>query len=304
MMEKGIHIYYLACISAVILWSGSFITTKLAYETFAPIQLGAGRTLIAALIIWIIRKITNSTEKIRNKDRKRLFLSGLLGITLYFTLENIGVQMTSASNAALIVASFPAITALLEFFLYRSKPSLQKILGIFLAITGVAILTQIKVDGSNQSFWGNLILLGAGIVWACYNFVTKDITRKYSAMTITSYQMTVGTLCFIPFLLWEDEAWKMPNVISITSLLFLSIGCSVAAFILYNYGLKKLSASASVSLMNLVPVLGIVFSVFLLKEIVTLSQVIGGAIVIIGVILSSIQKEELPQPLPSEASVE
>ncbi|WP_251688622.1 DMT family transporter [Niallia circulans] len=303
-MEKGIHIYYLACISAVILWSGSFITTKLAYETFAPIQLGAGRTLIAALIIWIIRKITNSTEKIRNKDRKRLFLSGLLGITLYFTLENIGVQMTSASNAALIVASFPAITALLEFFLYRSKPSLQKILGIFLAITGVAILTQIKVDGSNQSFWGNLILLGAGIVWACYNFVTKDITRKYSAMTITSYQMTVGTLCFIPFLLWEDEAWKMPNVISITSLLFLSIGCSVAAFILYNYGLKKLSASASVSLMNLVPVLGIVFSVFLLKEIVTLSQVIGGAIVIIGVILSSIQKEELPQPLPSEASVE
>ncbi|MEK4971167.1 DMT family transporter [Niallia sp. FSL R7-0648] len=304
MMEKGIHIYYLACISAVILWSGSFITTKLAYETFAPIQLGAGRTLIAALIIWIIRKITNSTEKIRNKDRKRLFLSGLLGITLYFTLENIGVQMTSASNAALIVASFPAITALLEFFLYRSKPSLQKILGIFLAITGVAILTQIKVDGSNQSFWGNLILLGAGIVWACYNFVTKDITRKYSAMTITSYQMTVGTLCFIPFLLWEDEAWKMPNVISITSLLFLSIGCSVAAFILYNYGLKKLSASASVSFMNLVPVLGIVFSVFLLKEIVTLTQVIGGAIVIIGVILSSIQKEELPQPLPSEASVE
>lgn len=304
MMEKGIHIYYLACISAVILWSGSFITTKLAYETFAPIQLGAGRTLIAALIIWIIRKITNSTEKIRNKDRKRLFLSGLLGITLYFTLENIGVQMTSASNAALIVASFPAITALLEFFLYRSKPSLQKILGIFLAITGVAILTQIKVDGSNQSFWGNLILLGAGIVWACYNFVTKDITSKYSAMTITSYQMTVGTLCFIPFLLWEDEAWKMPNVISITSLLFLSIGCSVAAFILYNYGLKKLSASASVSLMNLVPVLGIVFSVFLLKEIVTLTQVIGGAIVIIGVILSSIQKEELPQPLPSEASVE
>lgn len=64
--------------------------------------------------------------------------------------------MTSASNAALIVASFPAITALLEFFLYRSKPSLQKILGIFLAITGVAILTQIKVDGSNQSFWGIL----------------------------------------------------------------------------------------------------------------------------------------------------
>ncbi|NRG25898.1 DMT family transporter [Bacillus circulans] len=76
----------------------------------------------------------------------------------------------------------------------------------------------------------------------------------------------------------------------------ISIGCSVAAFLLYNYGLKKLSASASVSLMNLVPVLGIVFFIFLLEETVTLTQIIGGAIVIISVILSSIQKRNYLMP--------
>ncbi|MGI8350287.1 DMT family transporter [Niallia circulans] len=70
----------------------------------------------------------------------------------------------------------------------------------------------------------------------------------------------------------------------------------MAAFLLYNYGLKKLSASASVSLMNLVPVLGIVFFIFLLEETVTLTQIIGGASVIIGVILSSIQKRNYLMP--------
>jgi drug/metabolite transporter (DMT)-like permease len=69
------------------------------------------------MIFWLIRKITKNKEKIRKEDRKRVALSGLFGITLYFTLENIGVCMTSASNAALIVASFPALTTLLEFFI-------------------------------------------------------------------------------------------------------------------------------------------------------------------------------------------
>ncbi|MBS4190156.1 EamA family transporter [Bacillus sp. FJAT-49705] len=287
------RVYYFACISAVLLWSASFIATKIAYETFAPIQLGVVRTCLAVLIFWIINKIVKNKEKIRKEDRKRVAISSLFGITLYFTLENIGVSMTSASNAALIVASFPAITSLLEFFVFRSKPSFQKSLGIILAIIGVAILTQITISGSSKSFWGNLILIGGGIVWAFYNFITRDLTNKYSALTLTYYQMLIGAIWFIPFVFLEDKPWRIPSVTSMNALIFLCVGCSVAAFVLYNFGLKKLSASVSVSLMNLVPVLGLVFSVLILGEVVSLLQIIGGIIVIIGVILSSIQIEEV-----------
>jgi drug/metabolite transporter (DMT)-like permease len=288
-----IRVYYFACISAVVLWSASFIATKMAYETFAPIQLGAVRTCLAAMIFWLIRQITKNKEKIQKEDRKRVAMSSLFGITLYFTLENTGVSMTSASNAALIVASFPAITSLLEFFVYRSKPTFQKSLGIILAIIGVAVLTQITVHGSVRSFWGNFILIGAGIVWAFYNFITRKLSNKYSAMTLTYYQMLIGTIWFVPFVFLEGNHWQIPSVTSLNALIFLCIGCSVAAFVLYNFGLKKLSASASVSLMNLVPVLGLVFSVLILGEVVSLTQIIGGIIVIIGVILSSIQAQEV-----------
>jgi drug/metabolite transporter (DMT)-like permease len=284
-------IHYFACISAVLLWSASFIATKVAYGTFAPIQLGVVRTCLAAIVFWIVHKIAKNKEKIQKEDRKRIAISSLFGITLYFTLENIGVSMTSASNAALIVASFPAITSLLEFFVYRSKPTFQKTVGIILAIIGVAVLTQITVNGNEKSFCGNLILIGAGIVWTVYNFITRDLTNKYSALTLTYYQMLMGTIWFIPFVFLEAKPWRIPSVTSMNALIFLCIGCSVAAFVLYNFGLKKLSASVSVSLMNLVPVLGLVFSVFILDEIVFLTQIIGGVIVIIGVILSSIQLE-------------
>ncbi|WP_270566235.1 DMT family transporter [Clostridium beijerinckii] len=282
--------YYLASTGAVVLWSASFIATKLAYETFAPIQLAAVRTLFAVILFWFMRKITSNNEQIQKEDRMRIALSGFLGITLYFAIENIGVSMTSSSNSALIVASFPAVTTLLEFFIYHSKPNIKKVLGIILAIIGVAVLTQINVDGNSKSMLGNIILIGAGIVWAFYNFITRDLTNKYSAMTLTYYQMLAGFIFFLPFVIIEGKTWRMPTMTSASALIYLSVGCSIVAFLLYNLGLRKLSASISVSLMNLVPVLGLIFSILILHESVSTVQILGGVIVIVGVILSSIQK--------------
>jgi drug/metabolite transporter (DMT)-like permease len=289
---KGNLYYYLASTGAAILWSASFIATKLAYETFAPIQLGAVRTLFAVILFWFIRKITSNNEKIKKEDRIRIAFSGFLGITLYFAIENIGVSMTSSSNSALIVASFPAVTTLLEFFIYHLKPNIKKVLGIIIAIMGVAVLTQINVDGNSKSILGNSILIGAGIVWAFYNFITRDLTNKYSAITLTYYQMQAGFIFFLPFVIIEGERWRMPTITSASALIYLSVGCSIAAFLLYNLGLRKLSASISVSLLNLVPVLGLTFSMLILRETVSAIQILGGIIVIIGVILSSIQKGE------------
>lgn len=282
--------YYLASTGAVVLWSASFIATKLAYETFAPIQLATVRTLFAVILFWFMRKITSNNEQIQKEDRMRIALSGFLGITLYFAIENIGVSMTSSSNSALIVASFPAVTTLLEFFIYHSKPNVKKVLGIILAIIGVAVLTQINVDGNSKSMLGNIILIGAGVVWAFYNFITRDLTNKYSAMTLTYYQMLAGFIFFLPFVIIEGKTWRMPTMTSASALIYLSVGCSIVAFLLYNLGLRKLSASISVSLMNLVPVLGLIFSILILHESVSTVQILGGIIVIIGVILSSIQK--------------
>lgn len=284
--------YYLASTGAIVLWSASFIATKLAYETFAPIQLAAVRTLFAVILFWFMRKITSNNEQIQKEDRIRIALSGFLGITLYFAIENIGVSMTSSSNSALIVASFPAVTTLLEFFIYHSKPNIKKTLGIILAIIGVAILTQINVDGNSKSMLGNVLLIGAGVVWAFYNFITRGLTNKYSAITLTYYQIKAGFIFFLPFVIIEGKTWRIPTITSASAFIYLVVGCSIAAFLLYNLGLRKLSASISVSLMNLVPVLGLIFSILILHETVSTIQILGGVIVIIGVILSSIQRGE------------
>ncbi|WP_342782099.1 DMT family transporter [Saccharibacillus brassicae] len=106
----------IAALIAIVFWSTSFVGTKIAYASFPPLTLGAARFAIASLILGGIVLLRREFVRPAPRDLGLMALSGLLGTTVYFALENIGVQLTTASSAALIVASYPAVTALLELF--------------------------------------------------------------------------------------------------------------------------------------------------------------------------------------------
>lgn len=114
--QKNSSLYLLAAIIAILLWSTSFVGTKIAYSSFPPLTLGAARFVIASMILGAIMLARKEFVRPAPKDIGLMGLSGVLGTTLYFALENIGLELTTASSAALIVASYPAITSLLEFF--------------------------------------------------------------------------------------------------------------------------------------------------------------------------------------------
>ena len=284
--------YYISTTVASVLWSASFVATQFAYDTFTPIQLGAVRTALAALLFALLR-LFMKPEKVSLTDKLYLCGGGFFGITVYFCLENTGVYMTSTSNAALIVASFPAIAAAIDFIFFRTRISWSQGAGILLALAGVCLLTRPESGGGGGSAGGNLVLLGAGFAWAFFNFLTRPVVNKYSGTTITYYQLLSGTLFFVPVVCWEGAEWHLPTAKALLSLLYLSVGCSLLAYLLYNLGLRKLPVFVCVSLLNLMPVGGVLLSWAVLGEQITLLQITGGCVVIVGVLLNSIRK---PKP--------
>lgn len=283
-------LYLIAVIIAILLWSTSFVGTKIAYNSFPPLTLGAARFVIASVILGAIMLSRKEFIKPVPKDMGLMALSGILGTTLYFALENIGLELTTASSAALIVASYPAITALLEFILFRIKISWLKGLGIVMAIVGVYQISGGSSGESSGQMTGNLILILAGVVFAAYNFTTRKVVKNYSMVTVSFYQTIAGTLAFIPLALIERSSWQVPSVESLWMLLYLGVFCSVAAFMLYNYGLRNLSSGTAMALMNLVPLFGVLFSTVFLHEVLHIFDLIGGMIIIVGVILSVREK--------------
>ncbi|PFT56384.1 DMT family transporter [Priestia megaterium] len=286
-VRSGNGLYISASVIAVLLWSTSFVGTKIAYTSFPPLTLGAARFVIAAVILGLILLIRKDKTKPSFKDMGLMSMSGVLGTTLYFSLENIGVELTTASNAAIIVASYPAITVLMEFLFFRKKTSWVKALGIGVAMIGVyQISYSPETQTDDKQLIGNIILIVAGFIFALYNFTTRKVVKKYSMITISFYQTLAGAITFIPLAFIEKSSWQTPDIRSFLTLLYLGVFCSVIAFLLYNFGLRKLSSSSAMTLMNLVPIFGVLFSVLLLHEVVGINQFIGGIIVLLGVVLS------------------
>ncbi|MEV7095764.1 DMT family transporter [Amycolatopsis sp. NPDC051045] len=274
-----------AVLGAALIWSSSFAVTKVALAEVPPMTLGALRFVLAALILGVAVH-TGPDRRRLPSPRQRLFIgaAGLLGITAYFALENVGVDLATASDATLIVASYPIMTLVLEVLAGRTAVSPVRLTGMLVAIAGVWLVVQGQQRGEH-SLWGDLILIAGGLVWAVYNILARRDGSGASPIVVTYYQTLAGAGGFVLLSLSEVDRWSVPGGGTVLRIGFLAGLCSVAAFLLYNHGLRGLEPSVAVNLLNIVPVAGLGWAVLLAGERLTLVQVLGGAVVIAGVTL-------------------
>lgn len=258
--NHSIHLdfHLLSIIIAILIWSASFVGTKIALTAFPPFGLGLIRFGLAGFLIGLYLMIQKEIKRPPLQDLKKLALSGFLGITVYFSLENLGVKYSTTSDAALIVASYPAINLLSEASFLRTKFSIKSFIGVGLVIGGVYILISVsQYSEAIDRLFGDVLLVLAGIIWASYNVITKSVVSTYPMTTITFYQFAAGAIGFLPLSLLEVDQWSIPTAESLIATIFLGIFCSLLAFYLYAYGLRQVPSSTAVIIMNLVPVFGV-----------------------------------------------
>ena len=279
--------HYLATITAIIFWSASVVGTKIAYRSFSPLLLCLIRFIISLVFLHILRVMRHDDTRMKKEYLKPVILSALLGISIYYALENIGISLTTASDASLISGSYPAITALLGYIVYHDRITRKQSLGIFISIIGVAVLTSYtSAQVSPLRLLGNILLIIDGFLWGFYNYLTQSVTDQYDTVTLTYYQILFGTVMLAPFVLIEHPSVISVSVQTIAAVLFLSLGCTVSALMLYNYGLSGIPAYSASVILNLMPVFGVLFSFMILHETITFRQLIGGIIILAGVRMS------------------
>lgn len=292
-MKRSRTAHILAAAVACLFWSGSLIASKLSYDTLAPMSLGLIRFSLATVAFFVVCALAGERTVPDARGMASIALTGILGTTLYFAGENYGVSMLPASTGSLIVGSFPAMTLALECLIDKVRPRPAKTLGIALAFVGVAVLAFTESsEGGGDVVRGSLTLLFGGLCWALYNFAMRLVMGTYSTLTITTWQTLFGALGFIPFVMWEGLPQALPSPTAWASLAYLVLGCTVVGFMLYNWGLEDLEPSTATSLSNLIPVFGLVLSALILHERISTQQLVGGAIVVAGIVLSTSERPE------------
>lgn len=284
----------LSLIGAMIIWSMSFIWSKMAFEVFSPVSTVFLRLIISTILIFGYLYFSKQFQKIKSKDYKWFLLLGFFEPFLYFLGESFGLKLVTSTVAAVIIAIIPIFTAVLGVLVFKERISLINILGIIFSFFGVAFMVMDRTLSLNAPLLG-ILLLGLAVFSASiYALLLKHLAHTYSGYSIVAYQNIVGIFLFFPLFVtndWDTLARTEITFKALSAVVLLAIFASTIAFILYTHGIKHIGVTKASAFTNLVPILTALFAWLFLSELIGWQQIIGIAIVIGGLFASQFKKQ-------------
>jgi drug/metabolite transporter (DMT)-like permease len=286
-LTKGVGRAHVSILAVVVVWAGSFSVIKqLLDDGMAAGDIAILRYLIAApgfaYILWRARGLAELTRG----DAARVAAAGLLVVVGYHLFLNVGTRHTTSGIAALVVALAPGLTMLLAFALGLERVNTRRIMGLAVAFAGVAIVVALGSGSelSLESAKGPLIVLGAPLAFALYNVILKPLLGRHDLLALTAATSLVGTVGLLPFV----RASTADAVVDATAteaalLLYLGVLATLLGYILWNFGLKGLGPTRTVTYAYGIPPLAVAFGALFLDEPVTAWLALGGALVVGGI---------------------
>ena len=277
----------------MIFWGMSFIWTSIVFKYYHPITTIFLRLIISTILLSAFIYLSGKFEKLKKEDRGLFLISSLFNPFFYFIGENFGLKNSSPTISAVIIATIPVFTPLVAFFALKERLSWLNIAGIFISFFGIGIMLVNPDLSLNASPAGIIFLLGAVTSAVIYSVYLKKLTKKYSSLTIITYQNALGVIYFLPLFLIFDFSHFItvrPNLELISSMLQLSVFASSLAFIFFTMTVKELGVSRTNVFSNLIPVFTAIFSAIFISEIFSSTKIVGMAVVIAGVMVAQVRK--------------
>jgi drug/metabolite transporter (DMT)-like permease len=290
---------YAALISAMLLWSTSFIALKLAFATYDPLVVIFARMAIASICFLPFLLPLLSKVRYRRGDGQLLALMALCEPCLYFIFEAKALTLTTASQAGMITAVLPLLVAISAMVFLHERVTARTFAGFGIAMAGALglSLTGTATESAPNPLLGNFFEFLAMVCAAGYTLLLKHLSERYPAFLLTGFQAFCGSLFFFPVLLFPGTGLPTHlETLPALSVLYLGACITLGAYGLYNYGVSRIPASQASAYVNLIPVFTVFFGWLILGERFTALQYGCAALVLSGVALSQNRLPEPPAP--------
>lgn len=275
----------------VIIWGSASSVTKLSVENIPPFVFAFLRNAVASIcfIPFYFYRRNKQPRPVAIPFPQVLWM-GLTGVTFFYLFFNLSLYYTTAAAGALIQGFIPVAIILLAIVFLKEKLKPLQGVGIALSVIGVILIGFVGiVPGARNDTFGNMLMIFAVVSWGIYTVLSKSM-QQYDAVYLAAMSTWIGTAGLIPPAV--IEVWNKPvlPVISFegwAAISYLGLFSSTICYILYNNVMKKLSAVQVGNFMNFDPVVGAVIAVIFLHERVTIWQIAGAILVLLGVGLTS-----------------
>ena len=289
---------HLALVTAMLVWSSTFVTLKIALSAFSPMETIAGRMLTASiaclpLLPAILRCMRDA------HTRRIMLLSAIFTPCLYFLCESNALLFTSSAQAGMVMALQPVAVAVGAFLFLKESLPARAWAGFVLAVSGALWLSfeSIATESAPQPLLGNGLELLAVLSSAGYTLCVRHLSDKVSPLLQTGAMAFAGAIFFVfmsfipmgaePVVLDGD----IPSWLPIVCVVYMGIVPTFGGFGLYSYGVSRLPAARAAAYTNCIPVMTLLMGVFILGDRITFSQYAAAALILIGVCLSQSKKQ-------------
>ncbi|MDQ0820183.1 drug/metabolite transporter (DMT)-like permease [Arthrobacter sp. V4I6] len=274
---------------ATLFWSGNYVVGEAAVASMTPLELTFWRWALAAVPLLLLARFIDKPDwRAVLRRWPVLLVLSVLGMSGYTLLLYGALGYTSAMNATLITAANPALIVVMAIVLLGEKTTRLGWLGICLGLLGVLLVLtrgELRRLFSLSMNTGELLMIGAIIVWGFYTIIARRL--DVPAITATAVQVVLATVTLAPFALALNvqvpdtpaEGW---------SLAYIALFPSLGAYLFWNLALRSTPPGTAGNYLNLMVVFTAVITVALGTPL-TLVQVMGGLMVIMGVLLTGVK---------------
>lgn len=280
----------LALISAMVLWSSSFIALKIAFRSYDPMFVIFARMLIASILfIGIFVFVRSKLFEYRKGDLKYIIFMAFCEPCLYFIFEAKALENTTASQAGMITSMLPVMVAVAAVFFLNEKINMRLVFGFFLTVGGALLLSfgAEKVEASPNPALGNFYEFLAMVCATGYTISLKYLSNRYTPLFLTAIQAFVGAVFFFPFLFTKGTQVPVHfDLVPVVAIVYLGSFITLGAYGLYNFGVSKIPASQASLFVNLIPLFTIILAFMVLDDSFTKIQYFASLMVLFGLYIT------------------
>lgn len=283
-MNVKVKGYILGAVAAATYGMNPLFTLPLYKEGMDPDSVLFFRYLFAIPILGIMLKVRGRNFKLKQKEVLPLIILGWLVAISSLTLFQ-SYNYMEAGIASTILFVYPILVALIMAVIFKEKITLQTILCILLALSGIGLLYK-GGDGATLSLIGVGLVMGSALSYAIYIVgVNRPILKDVATLKVTFYVLLFGLSLFLVRVDFGQSLHIVDKWYLWGNLLALALFPTAISFLCTTQAIQDIGSTPTAILGALEPVTAVFFGVTIFGESLTLRLTCGIILIILAVTL-------------------
>lgn len=283
-MNVKVKGYILGAVAAATYGMNPLFTLPLYKEGMDPDSVLFFRYLFAIPILGIMLKVRGRNFKLKQKEVLPLIILGWLVAISSLTLFQ-SYNYMEAGIASTILFVYPILVALIMAVIFKEKITLQTILCILLALSGIGLLYK-GGDGATLSLIGVGLVMGSALSYAIYIVgVNRPVLKDVATLKVTFYVLLFGLSLFLVRVEFGQSLHIVDKWYLWGNLLALALFPTAISFLCTTQAIQDIGSTPTAILGALEPVTAVFFGVTIFGESLTLRLTCGIILIILAVTL-------------------